>query len=85
MKPASSATDADIKPQYTFSKPRKIFKFGKANWEEIKKSCSDILDHVIYRSITKVLEIKWHDNSITCMVKHRPSMNKNVKNILKYC
>ena len=30
-------------------------------------------------------EIKWHDNSITCMVKHRPSKYKNVKKLLKYC
>ena len=30
-------------------------------------------------------EIKWHDNSITCMVKHRPLMYKNVKKLLKYC
>ena len=23
--------------------------------------------------------MKWHDNSITCMVKHRPLMSKKVK------
>ena len=25
------------------------------------------------------IEIKWHENSITCMIKHRPLMYKNVK------
>ena len=44
---AMVVTDTDIKPQYTFCKPRKLFKFGKANWQEIKKSCSDISNHVM--------------------------------------
>ena len=34
---AMVVTEADIKPQLTFSKPRKIFKIGKANWKEIQK------------------------------------------------
>ena len=35
-------TDSDIKPNYSFSKPRKIYKFAKANWDEIKKICTQI-------------------------------------------
>ena len=35
-------TDSDIKPNYSFSKPRKIYKFAKANWDEIKKICNQI-------------------------------------------
>ena len=35
-------TDMDIKPNYSFSKPRKIYKFAKANWDEIKKICNQI-------------------------------------------
>ena len=30
------------------------------------------------------IETQWHENSITCMVKHRPLMYKNVKKPLKY-
>ena len=35
-------TDSDIKPNYSFSKPRKIYKFAEANWDEIKKICTQI-------------------------------------------
>ena len=35
-------TDSDIKPNYSFSKPRKIYKFAKAIWDEIKKICTQI-------------------------------------------
>ena len=31
------------------------------------------------------IEIKWHENSITCMIKHRPLMYKNVNKLLKNC
>ena len=36
-------------------------------------------------TLISFIEIKWHENSITCMVKHRPLMYKNVKKLLKYC
>ena len=31
------------------------------------------------------IDIKWHEYSITCIVKHKPLMYKNVKKLLKYC
>ena len=36
--------------------------------------------------VVMIYRIKWHENSITCMAKHRPVMYyKNVKKLLKYC
>ena len=30
-------------------------------------------------TLIQFIEIKWHENSITCIVKHRSFMYKNVK------
>ena len=64
-----------IKPQYTFSKRRKIFKFGRANWEQIKKSCSGISAYVMEqaKSSTTNIEQLW-----TYLKKNCWKLDKNV-------
>lgn len=41
--------DTDIKPVCHNQKPRKIFKFAKANWEAIKADCDSISSEVIIK------------------------------------
>ena len=40
-------SNADIRPVYHNQKPRKIFKFAKANWEAIKADCDSISSEII--------------------------------------
>ena len=96
---AMVVTDADIKPQYTFCKPRKLFKFGKANWQEIKKSCSDISNHVMeqVKSSSTNIENLWtyfKTNLLETVDKNVPSkmsrpkksspwINRNISKQLK--
>ena len=47
---------------------------------------SNFYSNVVLLYVDMIYRTKWHDNFITCMVKHRPLMyNKNVKKLLKYC
>ena len=39
-------TDADIKPIYTRQKPRKVYKWKQANWDNIKKDCEKLSNRV---------------------------------------
>ena len=96
---AMVVTDADIKPQYTFCKPRKLFKFEKANWQEIKKSCSDISNHVMeqVKSSSTNIENLWtyfKTNLLETVDKNVPSkmsrpkksspwINRNISKQLK--
>ena len=40
-------TDADIKPIYTRQKPRKVYKWKQANWENIKANCETLTKGVL--------------------------------------
>ena len=44
---AMVVTDSDVKPIYNKQKPRKVYLFSKANWEEIKKACVQLSDNII--------------------------------------
>ena len=44
-------TDSDIKSVYNKQKPRKVYLFLKANWEEIYKACEKLSNSII--SMTK--------------------------------
>ena len=64
-----------IKPQYTFSKRRKIFKFGRANWEQIKKSCSGIWAYVMEQAKSSTTNI---EQILTYLKKNCWKLDKNV-------
>ena len=50
-------TDSDVKPIYNKQKPRKIYLFSKANWEEIYKAC-DILSNEIIQMVHDKLKVE---------------------------
>jgi hypothetical protein len=38
--------DTEIKPTYIKKKPRKIYKYNKADWETIKKDCLELSEEI---------------------------------------
>ena len=54
---AMVVTDSDVKPIYNKQKPRKIYLFSKANWEEIYKAC-DILSNEIIHMVHDILKVE---------------------------
>ena len=54
---AMVVTDSDVKPIYNKQKPRKIYLFSKANWEEIYKAC-DILSNEIIQMVHDKLKVE---------------------------
>ena len=54
---AMVVTDSDVKPIYNKQKPRKIYLFSKANWEEIYKAC-DILSNEIIQMVHDKLNVE---------------------------
>ena len=55
-------TDTDVKPIYNKQKPRKIYLFFKANWEEIYKACDILSNEIIQKVHDKLkVEISWRN------------------------
>ena len=89
-------TDSDIKPNYSFSKPRKIYKFAKANWDEIKKICNQISLSVMQQTKSgENVETLWtyfKEKLLAAIDSHVPSkmsrsslpwLNRNIRKQLK--
>ena len=81
-------TDSDVKPIYNKQKPRKIYLFSKANWEEIYKAC-DILSNEIIQTV----HVKWKVESIwkkfkagiqSAMDSYTPSKIFKTKNLVPW-
>ena len=77
-------TDTDVKPIYNKQKPRKIYLFFKANWEEIYKAC-DILSNEIIQKVHDKLKVesiweKFKAGIQLAMNSYLPSKYFNKKN-----
>ncbi|WAR05575.1 hypothetical protein MAR_020944 [Mya arenaria] len=55
---AMVVTDSDIKPFYNIEKPRKVYLYSKANWDNISLECSKLSDDLVYMSGPNV-EMMW--------------------------
>ena len=81
-------TDSDIKPNYSFSKPRKIYKFAKANWDEIKKICNQISLSVMQQTKSgENVETLWtyfKEKLLAAIDSHVPSKMSRSKNSLPW-
>ena len=95
---AMVVTDSDVKPIYNKQKPRKVYLFSKANWEEIKKACVQLSDNIIIMVQNKEnIEELWNtfktgiqeamDNFIPSKIFKKkntvPWFNRNLKRITR--
>ena len=53
-------TDLDIRPIYSNTKPRRIYMFGRADWDSLKTLCRKISDKVLSLPENENLESAWN-------------------------
>ena len=85
---AMVVTDWDIKPVYDKQKPKKVYLFSKANWEEIYKACEKLSNSIISITNNEVnIEDLWSifkTGIQDAMDKFKPSKIFKKKNIVPW-
>ena len=68
-------TDVDIKPFYSSQKPKNVYKWNKANWDNIKSDC-EMLSNQVSEQVKSDTDIENLGNTFKCGI-HK-SVGKNV-------